>query len=211
VRPGRSLELKVRVQSLLNAAKWIHAQHGDEALALVLRRCSVPVRERYANSLAIEWHPQEELIEFITVAETTLGKSDGQLCVQFGAAGARANLGGIVQRTVFYFANREYMFRRIASLWRQFNDEGELKALEYNEAAATLELTGIPQPNAYFCALLTGWSYEVALALGANRPQTRHVSCLAARGTRCLWEIAWKGFSFDENELTKIKKTWGEP
>ena len=203
--------MKVRVQGLLNAAKWIHAQHGEDALAKVLRLCSEPVRERHAHSLAIEWHPQEELIEFITVAESTLGKSDGELCVQFGAAGAKANVGGIVQRTVFYFANREYMFRRITSLWRQFNDAGELAILEYNEKVATLELTGVPLPNSYFCALLTGWSYEVALALGANRPQTRHISCLATKGRHCIWEVAWNGFTFDEVELKQKKISWDEP
>jgi hypothetical protein len=200
--------LNVKAHSLLISAKWVQEKYGDHGLAEVLRRCSDNLRDRYTTVLPIEWHPQEELIEFISTVEQTFGDQSGRLCVQIGAATAKANLGGFVKQTIFYFANREYLLRRVAALWRQFNDAGELRVLEFDERKARMELLDIPTSNRYFCALITGWSCEVGRAFGVKHPQARHVACIAEKGERCLWQIDWQGFSFDEEQLKKSQDVW---
>ena len=203
--------MNVRAQSLLNAAKWLQEQHGNDALVKVLKKCSPQTRERYTSALPIEWHPQEELIEFIAAIEETIGDGSGQTCIQIGASTARLNLGGFVKKTVFYLANREYLFRRVTAFWRQFNDAGELKVLEYDDRKAMLELVGLSNPNRYFCGLITGWSLEVSKTLGINNPQSRHSSCQGKHDDRCLWDIEWPGYSLDEAKLKRSQEVWKSP
>jgi predicted hydrocarbon binding protein len=190
--------MNVKAQGLLNAAKYVEERYGRDALRDVLRACSPAVRDTYTSSIAINWHPMEELCEFVDVAERKLGGLPGRLAQEIGAAGARANMKGTLLRIAFYFGKPEFMLKRAAALWRQFNDEGTMELVEMSDKLVRLEVRGVPVPNATFCALLTGWCHETAAALGVINISAHHVECLARRGQRCLFEIRGK---FDPSTL----------
>jgi len=190
--------LKIKAQGLLNAAKWIEETYGQDALRDVVRACSEPVRDRYVSAIAIEWHPVEELVEFLQVAEKQLGKDDGKLAEEVGAAGARLNLRGAMLRLVFYLAKPEFLMKRVAQLWRQFNDEGEMLITHFEDYASGLEVKGISKPYWLFCCTITGWAREVTKASGGMHPLARHVECRARGGARCLWELKWTGVTATE-------------
>ena len=187
--------MNVKAQALLNAAKWIEDNYGQLALRDVVRACSEPVRDRYTSAIAINWHPFEELIEFLEVADRLLGRSDGKIAEEIGAAGARSNMKGTVLRIAFYLAKPEYLVRRITQLWRQFNDEGSMELVSLDEQSAQFEVKGIPTPQWLFCCTLTGWARELAIALGGDKPVVKHSMCRARGQARCLWEIRWTGKS----------------
>ena len=90
--------MNIKAQGLFNAAKWIEKELGQAALRDVLRACSPAVRDRYTTAIVINWHPLEEFVEFLEVAERLLGRGDGKLAEQVGAAGARENLRGAMVR-----------------------------------------------------------------------------------------------------------------
>jgi hypothetical protein len=98
---------------------------------------------------------------------------------------------GTVVRIAVYIAKPEYFLRRVAGLWRQFNDEGEMLVHDLGERSGTLEVRGLTRPNAVFCAVLTGWAREIAKGIGIQNPHTRHSECRARGGTRCLWDVRW--------------------
>jgi hypothetical protein len=202
--------VKVKAHSFINAAAWFRTAYGDQALAEVLSKCGKSVRDRYVSAIALEWHSVDELIEFVQAAEAYLGKPRGQVATQMGATAARANVGGIVKRTVFYFANPDYLFRRIASMWRQYNDEGELTVREFNDRGASLELSAIAVPNQYFCALLTGWTLEVSKAMGVRAPKSVHSLCRARGDAQCIWELSWSGYEHDEAEINTGRANMGK-
>lgn len=181
--------MNVKAQGLLNAAKWIEDEYGRDALGRVLRACSPAVRERYVSAIAINWHPLEELVEFLAVAERMLGRDDGRLAERVGAAGARANMKGTLVRVAVYLARPEYLMQRIAGLWNQFNDQGEMLLVSMDEKHARIEVRGVPNPHALFCATLTGWCLETAARLGIANTLVRHVQCRARGEARCLWEV----------------------
>jgi hypothetical protein len=183
--------VQVKAQGLLNAAKYIEEEYGRDALGEVVRACSGPVRERYMSAIAINWHPVEEFIEFVETADKKLGRGNLKLAEEVGAAGARANMKGTVVRIAVYIAKPEYFLRRVAGLWRQFNDEGEMLVHDLGERSGTLEVRGLTKPNAVFCAVLTGWAREIARGIGIQNPHTRHSECRARGGTRCLWDVRW--------------------
>jgi hypothetical protein len=192
--------VQIKAQGLLNAARWIEAEYGRDALGEIIRACSPPVRESYVSGIAINWHPVEEFIEFIDQADRAIGRGRGQLAEEIGAAGARANFKGTLVRAALYLAQPEFFFRRIAGLWRQFNDEGEMRVQSLEEHTSSLEVTGLKSPNATFCAVLTGWTRQMAISLGAQNPAVRHVRCRARGDARCLWDIRWTGIDRDESE-----------
>ena len=190
--------VQIKAQGLLNAAKWIEAEYGRDTLGVVVRACSPGVRDRYISGIAINWHPVEEFIEFVETADRMIGRGKGQLAEEIGAAGARANMKGPLVRGAFYLAQPEFFLRRVASLWQQFNDEGQMLVNTLEEHASSVELTGLKTPNATFCAVLTGWTRQVATSLGARKPAVRHAQCRARGDTRCLWDIRWSAIDPEE-------------
>jgi hypothetical protein len=184
--------MNVKAQGLLNAATYIEEAFGRSALAEVLQACSPAVRETYMTAIALNWHPVEELTEFVEVAEAKLGKGRGQLAQEIGAAGARANMKGVLLRFAFYWTKPEYLMRRILGMWRQFNDDGRMMILSIDQAHARLELADIQRPNATFCRIMTGWCTEVAKGLGAKYVSGTHDECRALGASRCIWEVRGK-------------------
>ena len=181
--------MNVKAQGLLNAARFIEEHHGRDMLGEIVRACSPSVRDRYVSAIAINWHPMEELCEFVEVAERCIGSPPGKLGEQIGAAGARANMKGVLLRIAFYVTNPEFMMKRIAGLWSQFNDRGSMLLLVIGKDMVRLEVTGVPHPNSTFCSILTGWCNEVAVAIGVDGPVARHIECRALHAKRCIWEV----------------------
>jgi hypothetical protein len=151
------------------------------------------------SAIAINWHPMSELVELLEVAERILGRSDGRLAEQIGAAGARANLKGVMVRMAFYVGKPEYLLQRITGLWRQFNDHGDMKLLELTESIVRVEVVDVPEPHWLFCCVLTGWCREVAAAVAIEGARARHVECRARGGARCIWEVRGSRRSLGES------------
>ncbi len=181
--------MKVKAQGFLNAAEYIQETYGRDSLAKVLRACSDDVREHYTSLIAIDWQELDELCEFIETAETILEQPAGKLAEAIGAAGARANLKGTLLRAAFYLGKPEYLMRRVAGIWRQFNDEGTMTVQDMTDHDVKLEVTGVTNPRASFCCVLTGWCFEMTRALGIKDGRATHIQCRARGGKRCLWEV----------------------
>ena len=88
---------------------------------------------------------------------------------------------GMLLRLAFYWGKPEFMMKRAASLWRQFNDEGEMELLSMDaRARATLEVRGVATPVATFCRILTGWSTPRRRSPSAcGSAVAHHVECRA--------------------------------
>jgi hypothetical protein len=181
--------LNIKAQGLLNAAKWVEEQHGSAVLRDILHGCSPAVRDRYIAATAINWHPIEEFVEFVAAAEQRLGSGDGKIAEAIGAAGARSNMKGILTRLALYMASSEYLMKRIAGMWRQFNDEGEMKVLDVTAAKVVLEVVDVPAPTWFFCCTVTGWCREIAAALAVQNGVARHMHCRARGDARCVFEV----------------------
>jgi predicted hydrocarbon binding protein len=181
--------VQVKAQGILNAAKYIEERYGQRALSDIVRACSPAVRETYVSSIAINWHPVEELIEMVDTAEKQLGRGGLKLAQDIGAAGARANMKGMLLRIAFYWGKPEFLMRRAAGLWRQFNDEGEMELIDMDKHHVRVEVRGIREPNATFCAIIHGWIYETAQALGITNATAHHTECRARGNARCMYEV----------------------
>jgi hypothetical protein len=180
--------MNVKAQGLHNAAKHIETVFGRDALGRVLRACGASVRETYTSSTAMNWHPVGELCEFVDVAEKELD-CRGKLAQDIGAAGARANMKGTLLRIALYWGKPESLVPRLVSVWRQYNDEGEMALLEIGPDRAKIEVRGIAAPRDTFCRILTGWWVEVAMGLGGSFVHATHSECSALGGARCVWDL----------------------
>lgn len=183
--------MQVKAQGLLNASKYIEETYGQGALRDVIRGCSEPLRERYMSAIAIEWHPVEELVELLEVADRALGRGDGRVAEDIGAWGARANLKGTVTRIAFYVSKPDFLLQRISGLWRQFNDEGSMVLLGVTDHSASLEVRGVARSHWLFCCTITGWAREIVTAFGGGQPVAKHAECRARGDARCVWDVKW--------------------
>ncbi len=184
--------MQVKAQGLLNAGKFVEQKFGPDALKTVLAQCSPGVRQTYESAIAINWHPAEELYEFVRCAEAKFGSPDGALAQAIGAASARINLKGVLLRIGLYVAKPSYLMTRIAGMWRQFNDEGAMELREMTSAGATIELLGLKEPNVVLCNILTGWTLEIARALDPGLVDAEHTLCRARGDARCIWQVRGK-------------------
>jgi hypothetical protein len=185
--------VRTKATGLINTIRWIETTYGKASLADVVARCSPPVRARVASAIAIEWVPITEVVEFIENADKVLGTGTGKLAEVAGEAGAHASLKGPMLKLVFYLARPEYLMRRTASFWRQYQDAGEMHLRSFAEGEAVFELTGADETYSIYCGLLTGWFREIARATGIANPAVRHLECIAKDDERCVWDIRWAG------------------
>jgi hypothetical protein len=79
--------------------------------------------------------------------------------------------------------------RRVAGVWRQYNDEGDMQVLEFGNGRMVTELVGVDSPSWAFCASITGWLHEAALAAGLSQSAVSHTECRTSGGSRCVWVI----------------------
>ena len=183
--------MRTKAQGLVSSVKWIEETYGRTALDDVSRACSPEVRARLSSAIAIEWLPIREVVELATHADRILGTGTGKLAESLGEAGARASLRGPILRAVFYLGRPEFLIRKVTSVWRQYNDQGQMHVRAFETNRATFELTDVDESYVIFCALLTGWFRELARATGIVAPGVRHTECRARGEARCMWEIRW--------------------
>jgi hypothetical protein len=196
--------MNVKAQGLLNAVRWVEQTYGPAGLRDVLGKCQPATRDRCASAVAINWHPVEELVDFVTVAEQILPKSERWgVPEEIGAAGARANTKSILMRTIIYISNPEFLLKRVSAAWRQFNDAGEMTLLKLvhradgddNVGSADLAVSGTGLKSPIFCRILSGWCLEFSSAIGIASPVVHHVECMARNDARCVWRVRGHGKS----------------
>ncbi|MFI5300148.1 MAG: hypothetical protein ACHREM_18835 [Polyangiales bacterium] len=183
--------MNIKAQGLFNAAIWIEQTHGQNALRDVLRACKPETRDRYTSATAINWHPVEEFVDLLSVVEKQLGKGDGRLAIEIGAAGARVNNKGMLIRLAMYVSKPEMMVKRVSSFWRQFNDAGDMNVYDVSERGIKFEVVGIDPTYELFCLTIVGWSQELVKGAGGRLASAKHVSCKGRGNDRCVWDVRW--------------------
>ena len=183
--------VKVKAQGLLHGAAWVRETHGESTLRNVLSSCSAAVRERCTIAEPTDWIPDNELAEFLGVADRALGRGDGRIAEELGAASARANLRNFTLRLAFFLANPEFLMRRVAGVWRQYNDAGAMHVREFTAGRMNAELVGIPEPDWFICCSVTGWLREAGVTTGMKQLTAEHVECRSRGRERCLWLLRW--------------------
>jgi predicted hydrocarbon binding protein len=170
--------------------KWIERTHGPGRLDDVLGGCSEGTRAVVESARTERWVPVGAMIDLAESADRVVGRHDGKVAEQIGESHARAITRGPF-RVVARVANASFLMRRAARVWRQQHDAGAIELLEADDHACELEVQGVPDPQWIFCALLTGWTREVARASSHVDAIVKHTQCRANGATRCLWHVVW--------------------
>jgi hypothetical protein len=183
--------LNIKAQALLNAARYVEEEYGADVLRQVLAACSPAVRERVATAIAINWHPLQEFVEFLVALGRVV--PDALVGEKVGAAAARANTRGVMLRIGLLLTNPASVLRRGASMWRQFNEQGEMTLLKGDKTSVEVTITGIPRTPRIFCDTVTGWARELVISAGGKNAQATHTECRADGDIRCVWVAKWSG------------------
>ena len=164
--------MRTKAQGFVSSVKWVEETYGKAALQEVVRACSPEVRARIASAIAIEWIPVREVVEVTTHVNRILGTGTGKLAESIGEVGARASIRSPMLRFVFYVGRPEFLMRKCASFWRQYNDAGEMLVRSFEANNATFELTGADETYAIFCG-----SSRDGSASSRERPASRWRTC----------------------------------
>lgn len=183
--------MRIKLQGLLNGALEIRERYGEQELERVLDACRPELRERVASGIAIEWHPRAEFDEFLAAAEQVLGDGSGKVAQQIGARGALQNTRGWGTRALLFVLNPEWVLKKAASTYRQFNDAGDLRLIEFEEGYCVIEMVDLPNTDRYFCAALTGWAQVMGVRIGYKDAVSKHTQCRARGDRACVWETRW--------------------
>jgi hypothetical protein len=183
--------VNVKAQGLLHGTAWLRETFGEGGLQKVLDACGPNVRERAKTAIGLNWIPQEELAEFLRVADRELVTGDGKIAEAIGAASARVNLRHMALRIAFFLGRPEFLMRRVAGVWRQYNEAGDMTVHELTTGGMRAELVGVPDPDWYICCSVTGWMLEAGHAMGMKRLFVHHAECRALGKAHCLWELRW--------------------
>ena len=182
--------MQVRGRQLVRAAKWIDRTHGSARFEEVLAACSEQTRSVLARAKKERWAPCAALIDLAACADRILGRDDGKIAEKMGEAQAASITRGPF-RVVAQVANAPFLMRRAVRVWRQQHDEGSMELLDADDHTAELEVRDVVEPHEIFCAMLTGWTREVARVSSHVDALVKHPQCRAKGATRCLWSIVW--------------------
>ncbi len=189
--PESAGRMCTKLHGLLGATRWIEVTYGADALRRVLAACSDGVRQRHATGIGINWHPVAEFVALLGVVEEQLGDGSGSTAQTIGAALARTNTRGALLRQPEFAVRPSFLMERVASLWRQFNDQGAMRVVEIDRHALTIEVEGVGDPAWLHCCTITGWARALLEEVGAREPVVQHGTCRARSGARCVWDVRW--------------------
>jgi hypothetical protein len=81
--------------------------------------------------------------------------------------------------------------RRVAGVWRQFNDVGEMVVKEFSSGRMIAEMREFASPSWVFCCSVTGWLHEAGIATGMKQLVTQHLESCGRGAARCQWHLRW--------------------
>lgn len=183
--------MKIKLQAMLNGVAALREQYGAEAVEAVLATCDAHVRERCETGIAIEWHDVEEFCQFLNRAERELGRGDQRISEMIGAAGAETHTRSWFKRAAMSLASPEFIFSKVTSSWRRFNDQGNFEMDELVDGRCLLSLSGVDVADPLFCATITGWAGVMAKRVGWNPARVEHIECRGRADDRCVWRTTW--------------------
>ncbi len=187
--------MQVKLMNLLRAAEHVRETYGDAELQRVVRACPPSVGHRLKTGIGVEWHPHAEAMAFYEAAEKIIGCGDGRLARACGSYAAKKDLGGLTRRAAFWLARPDFVWKRVNHFWKRHNDEGGFRVLKLDaEGLLRFEVFGVGDDavHRYGCESLSGWSLEMAKAVGWKRPSIEHPECRAAQGERCIWLLRFE-------------------
>jgi hypothetical protein len=183
--------MNVRSRQLVRAAKWIDRTHGSARLDEVLAACRDETRDALARAKKERWASLAALVDLVASADRVLGRDDGKIAEKIGEAQALSITRGPFQ-VVARVANAPFLMRRAVRVWRQQHDTAAMELLDADDHRCELEVRDVPEePSEAFCAMLTGWTREVARASSHVDAIVKHPQCRARGATRCLWNVVW--------------------
>ncbi len=138
------------------------------------------------------WVTMDHVNRFSLAVDRMLGKNDGALLQELGAAAAKVTFTG-VYRAFARLVDPKTILRRVNTMYKSYCDTGHFDT-EIVGDDTYLTLTELPTPWSA-CQIMTGFMRQVVIQL--NKESTvEQVACQADGGARsCKWRIHYPGLS----------------
>jgi hypothetical protein len=181
--------VNVKGTALVSTVRFLKEAHGETAVKRVFS--SLPKQERELAEhgfLVSAWYPIDLLMGLTRIAKEQLG---GDLAKALGRASADYALT-TVYKIFFRVGSPQFIISRAATLYRNYYDEGEMRATVAEKGHAILEVSGfVPPPPIEFCERSLGWFERTLELSGAKEIKLAHDTCMGRGGQVCRFEGWW--------------------
>ncbi len=185
-------KIQIKGMAIKGRVDYIRARFGEEGLARVMEALSPEHRSYLRDDVIVSsWYPFSLSEDIMACAERVLGKNDGSLCREAGAASCRFGFETAYKE----FATAPDIDKAIASfskiLWKSYWDTGRLEVRSPSPGYTEVELCDFDVPHPTLCQVLIGF-FETALKIwGASHVLVAHPTCHEKGAKNCIFAVSW--------------------
>lgn len=169
---------------------YIRAEHGDEALDLVLGELSPDERAAVVDAEPTVHIPYGRMVALWRAADRVLAAKVPDWAEQGGAyaigQAGQQRYGGLLRK-----ASPVEFVTGSVSLFRLYYSQGDMSAVEVEPGRAVLRLAGFDVVDALFCRRQVGGLLRATEIAGGKEVTVAHVRCALEGDAFCEWEVRW--------------------
>ena len=140
--------------------------------------------------LKSSWYPFSCFIDLNLKADRLFGKGDLALCRELGRDAAKVNLPTLYR--IFYrVGSPEYVLDKVASVWRQHHDSGEVTVVFPGPNRASYQVHDFGAPHRTLCRSLEGFLHGSLEVMGMRDIGVSEVHCRLDGAAVCEYHGTW--------------------
>ncbi len=133
------------------------------------------------------WYSLEVLVAENEAIEKAIGVGEVRAATIFTA---EYDLN-TVYKMFMRIASPSFVIGKVAQLWRQYYDVGELVVLTNRPGYLELELRDFPIQKDLYCTALCGYMQKTVELTNCKNGRVEHPSCRSRGDERCIYHATW--------------------
>jgi len=171
---------------------WILEKYGEEGLEQVLQELPEEEREIYRDKiLSSSWYPITPHLHALRATVKTFGKGDLSFLHNFGLETSAMSLSWWA-KLFFKLGNPHFIIKRCSRIWGYVHTAGDFLVTDLGENSCTAELRNYPNPDHYYCTVISGWITYAMEYSGAKEFRVVHSRCCDRGDSVCQWQADWR-------------------
>lgn len=176
--------------ALKSSIKFLTEKFGAEKYAQILAAMPAEDQAVIRGALPHHWLPVNSMLSLMKAAARETGQDARTLAFELGRFSAEDGLTTIY-KLFFKVGSPEFILGRVAKIWRNFYDAGEMSLHDSRAGHVTIRVSDFPMKDAIFCERIRGWMHQATILIG-YQPDTAHPRCTVNGDACCEFEINWK-------------------
>lgn len=181
--------------AFLGIIRYVKDHRGKDYLDAILQQCDEEFKKIFARKIiTVGWYPYRAYGDFLTLADRSMGRGDGELCREIGKFAAVRDMDTI------YSIYKEkakpiQLVRDGGIIWKSYyRNAGRFETISDKPENTVLRIMEFPEMFPVHCRLMEGWMTEVMRLAGAKIiREVREQLCTSKGAPYHEFTCAWLG------------------